>query len=293
MQIKCPACSKVLNVPDSAAGKVIKCPCGKQIRAGGAKPAQGATPAKPAAPAPAQPAPAQPNPVQATPQQPAIPKRGELPPGHPLYGIGQQEMTGTIFDEMTDQDLQPVKGVQRPGVKQAVKKKGPDPLAEHAKDLDKSKREKKKRHREGAASYVRQSIGLLLFLGFIAIGVNTYELLWAETNAEAYLGSDAASEDEIGDLVFAIQVVCGVRMTIGGMFLLCAAAFFKFPMTSSIMGIVAFVLSEIVATILNPILLISLVAWIVRAIIFGALLQAINNASYYKFVKKGGRDNED
>ena len=33
MQIKCPSCQAVLNVPAGAAGKVVKCPCGKQLRA--------------------------------------------------------------------------------------------------------------------------------------------------------------------------------------------------------------------------------------------------------------------
>lgn len=33
MKIKCPSCEAVLNIPASAAGKVVKCPCGKQLRA--------------------------------------------------------------------------------------------------------------------------------------------------------------------------------------------------------------------------------------------------------------------
>lgn len=33
MKIKCPSCEAVLNVPAGAAGKVVKCPCGKQLRA--------------------------------------------------------------------------------------------------------------------------------------------------------------------------------------------------------------------------------------------------------------------
>ena len=43
MKIKCPSCQKVLNIPPEAAGKVVKCPCGKQLRA----------PAAPADPSPA------------------------------------------------------------------------------------------------------------------------------------------------------------------------------------------------------------------------------------------------
>lgn len=33
MKIKCPACNAILNIPSEAAGKVVKCPCGKQLRA--------------------------------------------------------------------------------------------------------------------------------------------------------------------------------------------------------------------------------------------------------------------
>ena len=32
MKIKCPACNAILNMPAGAAGKVVKCPCGKQLR---------------------------------------------------------------------------------------------------------------------------------------------------------------------------------------------------------------------------------------------------------------------
>ncbi len=32
MQLKCPGCARTLKVPDTAAGKVVKCPCGKQLR---------------------------------------------------------------------------------------------------------------------------------------------------------------------------------------------------------------------------------------------------------------------
>jgi len=33
MKIKCPACNTVLNVPAEAAGKIVKCTCGTQLRA--------------------------------------------------------------------------------------------------------------------------------------------------------------------------------------------------------------------------------------------------------------------
>ena len=79
MKIKCPSCGTVLSIPDSAAGKIIKCQCGKQLRApSAAGTAAASSPANQASAA------------------------GGLDPG--------------IFDELSDGDLQPVRPVNRPGV---------------------------------------------------------------------------------------------------------------------------------------------------------------------------------
>ena len=92
MKIKCPACSKVLSIPDSAAGQVVKCPCGKQLRApnaasagGGANRPSGASSSKPASSSPA------PRPTAGA---------GGIDPG--------------IFDDLTDNDLHPVKTTSNP-----------------------------------------------------------------------------------------------------------------------------------------------------------------------------------
>ncbi|MCG8652104.1 MAG: zinc-ribbon domain-containing protein, partial [Pirellulales bacterium] len=95
MKIKCPACAKVLNIPDSAAGKVVKCPCGKQLRApAAAAPTQAAGSSRP------QPAAQRPSAQRPVAQRPAAPSPG-VDPG--------------IFDELTDNDLQPVTAVAQPG----------------------------------------------------------------------------------------------------------------------------------------------------------------------------------
>lgn len=90
MKIKCPACSKVLSIPDTAAGKVVKCPCGKQLRA----PAGNASPATAKAPGPA---------TGSAATRPAgnRPAASQFDPG--------------FFDELTDTDLEPVKAVSKPG----------------------------------------------------------------------------------------------------------------------------------------------------------------------------------
>ena len=73
MKIKCPACAKVLSVPETAAGKVVQCPCGKQLRVPGAAANSASAPPNPAA--------------------------AQSP-------VDQPSADGSLFDELTDQDLQ-------------------------------------------------------------------------------------------------------------------------------------------------------------------------------------------
>ncbi|QDT04757.1 RDD family protein [Rubripirellula lacrimiformis] len=99
MKIKCPACSQVLNIPDAAAGKVVKCPCGKQLRAPGG-------PAKTGAP------------VAATPRRPTAGPAGQAnpsaaPPRRPA--AVSNDFDPGMFDELTTGDLQPVRAVGQPG----------------------------------------------------------------------------------------------------------------------------------------------------------------------------------
>ena len=104
MKIKCPACQAVLNVPDTAAGKVVKCPCGKQLRAPGGAAAQptAQTGAQPAASRPASP---MPQPTAAGARQPARPATPQTARAAPAAGGG---FDAGLFDELTEQDLQPV-----------------------------------------------------------------------------------------------------------------------------------------------------------------------------------------
>jgi hypothetical protein len=97
MKIKCPACSQVLNIPETAAGKVVKCPCGKQLRAPGGAPGAAAAPKAPASPGAGKLV------------NPPAAKR----PAAPAAALGGFD--ADMFDELTDQDLKPVKSVESPG----------------------------------------------------------------------------------------------------------------------------------------------------------------------------------
>ncbi|WDQ15395.1 RDD family protein [Rhodopirellula sp. P2] len=99
MKLKCPGCSKLLQVPDTAAGKTVKCPCGKQLRVPAPK---GTSPAGAASPA----------------ARPTAPARRPQPAASPL---------GTdagLFDELTETDLGPVAVTPQPGLKPVASSAG-------------------------------------------------------------------------------------------------------------------------------------------------------------------------
>ncbi|MGB0760551.1 MAG: RDD family protein [Rubripirellula sp.] len=78
MKIKCPSCQAVLNIPPAAAGKLVKCPCGTQLRAPGA-PAGAGVPTSAAA---------------------------KSQPG--VAAAAPMAVDTGLFDELTEGDLQPI-----------------------------------------------------------------------------------------------------------------------------------------------------------------------------------------
>ena len=114
MKIKCPSCGKVLSIPEAAAGKIVKCPCGKQLRAPGGAAAPAGAAAKAPGPKPASPKPA--------PQKPASRPAAKKAAARPAAAA--PALDDELFGELTDKDLSPVKSVYSPG-QQVVTKGGP------------------------------------------------------------------------------------------------------------------------------------------------------------------------
>ena len=299
MKIKCPGCSSILQIPPAAAGKVVKCKCGKQLRAPNANPA--ATQPQTAPQTAPQPAPQQP-----TPQQPAAPQAGAAA-GQPFpAGQGAQRISmntaaaapaaaapsgPSIFDELTETDLSGVKAVRIPGTdakpktSAAGKKALQSAASEHQQERDQSHKE----YMQGARKEIMTSIGILLSLGLIRVILNLLLFIHAPREVQEMALGTGLTQEELEGLLLVIRIVYATKLFIGMLFLLAAATFFLLPMTSAITALVVFILGEIMSLITYPILLVSIRGWIWRCAIFGALLQAINNASYYKLVKSGGR----
>lgn len=117
MKIKCPHCSTLLQVADSAAGKVVKCQCGKQLRL----PAVGASAASQPGAASRPGAASQPGAATASrPNAAARPGTGAGPgvgarsaPANPrASGGGFFDVDAAAFDELTDSDMKPIRGVE-------------------------------------------------------------------------------------------------------------------------------------------------------------------------------------
>ncbi|MEM9826098.1 MAG: hypothetical protein AAF958_05890 [Planctomycetota bacterium] len=129
MRLKCPGCSQLINVPDTAAGKIVACPCGKQLRApqpsaAAASPATRAPMASPPAAAPGAPASHRPASHRPTPSPPApSPPASHRPASHPP---APSPFAPGDFDDLTEADLSPIRGVSRPGAAVAKPAAGSD-----------------------------------------------------------------------------------------------------------------------------------------------------------------------
>jgi uncharacterized RDD family membrane protein YckC len=98
MKIKCPSCQAVLNIPPAAAGKLVKCPCGTQLRAPSA-------PAGAGGPAPAAPK-SQPGVASGAAAGQVVQRRAAAPTA----------VDAGLFDELTEGDLQPIGQAGMPAV---------------------------------------------------------------------------------------------------------------------------------------------------------------------------------
>lgn len=123
MKLKCPACAKLLQIPDAAAGKVVQCPCGKALRAptptaagSGPRPAAG-SPMRSASAgsAPNQPAASRPTTSGAVPVGRGGPAaRGPVARGPAARGpaargpVAKNPIDSGLFDELTEADSVPV-----------------------------------------------------------------------------------------------------------------------------------------------------------------------------------------
>jgi len=186
-----------------------------------------------------------------------------------------------MFSDISDADL---RSSTKPFAE--VEKKN-DPLAGHT-PVDPS--QAKKEAKSAAAKDVYQSLWILVGLGAFRLTLSIYFLVNIERDVDFLMVADTSGEGDRDALLLVLKIIYGINISIGAMFLICAGLVFIMPLTCTITAFVVWIISEIIGLVLNPLGLMSVRGWMIKAVIFGGLLQAINNAAYYKFVKSGGRD---
>lgn len=290
MQLKCPDCLRTLKIPETAVGKVVKCPCGKQLRV--PNPAAG-TPAGPASRG------EQVGPTRSLADSPVAPQSAS----HPTTGALARSVPARrqpvaadtssfgidadLFDELTEADLRPMAMAAQPG---RSRDGGADAkLSSVAAQMDKDATAQKQRDKSGSAKDVYSSIGILFLLGLLKLSFNIVFLMGLDAAIDA-MAAIPNFEGDLTTIATFLRVIYICNIVIGIIFCVCGGLIFMFPMTCSITALVIFIIGEILSLILNPFLLISVRMWIVRAAFFGGLVQCVNNAAYFKFVKAGGRN---
>ncbi len=161
--------------------------------------------------------------------------------------------------------------------------------AKALKAASKGNEEEKKEKKKSAASFLNSSRGLLIFMGVIKIAFSLYYFLQAKKTAETIIGSDPDLAEGSEMIVFILQLIHGVGIATGTCFIILGLMVFLLPLTSTISALALFVIIEAIGLLLNPIALFDLYGWILRVAIGGALVQAINNAAFYKFARAAAK----
>ncbi len=195
----------------------------------------------------------------------------------------QPSEVSSLFDELTPNDLKPKKGSKSGNSSHSA-------LSHAKKAADRESAEGKKKIRGAAKKELYSSMGILLLMGTVRLAIGIFLFTTIGDQVDAIAASDPEGEIDLDALRTVLNIIFGINLATAALFFACGAMVFMFPMTCSITAITLFVIGEIIGLLLNPLALISIRGWIVRAAMFGAMIQAVNNAAYYKFVKTGGRD---
>lgn len=268
------SCGKTLQAPAAAAGKAVKCPCGQVVKvpAAASAPAQRTSAAKPVAALAA---------VGASTPAPALNRRPAVQPA-------ALNAAPNPFGDMSDDEWKNM--VQAHAPKQIDTSK-PKEKSATTKMLEQARQETgvgNESAKETALAFLNKTRGTILLVG-IGYLISSIVLCWLDVSMVNSLRDAAvangAEPEEASILVTALYVYYGVAIGMSILFMSLAALISYLPMTCTITAIVLFTLVELLRLLSRPISLISPRDWIIRASIFGGLIQGINNAAYYRHLK--------
>ncbi len=204
IQFQCHECGKTISVKDELAGKRVKCPCGAVVTATAAAPTATAGAARPARPAPARPVPARPVAARPAVQTSTAARAGTARPAPGLPASGNPYIAGSndlssLFDELTESDLQTKRERdQQAADSQAAVK---DPLAAYRPDKG------GKASRPGGAGPRPVGLTILAVLNFLIAALML-------TLGVLFLVGTQAFGDALAEVEFLQEVATAIAVTI-------------------------------------------------------------------------------
>ncbi len=184
MKIKCPSCQTLLQVPDSAAGKVVKCTCGKQMRLPAPTGTQSTVPVAPGAPV----------------AKPTVRPTGAQP--RPV--AGGQGLDPSVFDELTTDDMKPIRDAYAPPAVVSTAHAGNAALRQYAGN-------------DGSnAARPGKRPGTLTFLGVVnGVWSGIYVLGVLVLFGITAIAADEIAEDAEATAVWGLLLGAAIAMTVG------------------------------------------------------------------------------
>lgn len=189
------------------------------------------------------------------------------------------------YHAMTDDDWAALAPKPEPVVEQTTQ---PKKQSNSAGLLERAKTDLGQSSKQASSSAIGQlssSRWILIGIGAFKLGVSIFWLVIVESYVKGIL--EKAPDVDSGQLLLMLRVFLGIQIGIAVSFVLMGIFIFLFPLTMTIAALALFISLEIFNLVIDPLSAFSIVGWIIRLSIFGALVQAINNAAYYKYLKAG------
>lgn len=174
----------------------------------------------------------------------------------------------------------------------------PEPVVDHSAQpkkqsnsaglLDRAKTDLGQKSKQASSSSIGQlssSRWILIGIGALKLGLSIFRLVIVESYVKGIL--DKVPEVDGVQLLFILRLSLGIQIGIATSFILMGVFIFLFPLTMTIAALVLFIALEIFNLVIDPLSAFSIIGWIIRLSICGALIQAINNAAFYKYLKAG------
>jgi hypothetical protein len=259
--VTCSGCGKSLKAPPHAAGKAVRCQCGQPVKV---------------------PATQSPNPstfasAKSSVAAPSQDLNFGLGGNSPLFNLSENEWkTAEVKKPVYTEETKPKKTIN-------------PYLVNAAEELKKGGKDRT----EGAIEYLNSSRNFLFGLGGFKLAGDLVAY-FIFRGLVSVIASSVDDEDTASMIYLFLNIYLGIGVFISVSFMVLGAMIRVIPLAASITALTMYVIIElggfIVGVMILPFFYLSprklIERIIINIIIIGGLIQAINNANYYRYAKK-------